>query len=699
MIKLENVSKYYSNNGVVSLGLRHINLELNRNEIVAITGESGGGKSTLLNVITKMDSFDEGEIYYLGNETSYFSIDDMDNFRKDKIGFIFQNYNIIDSYTVLENVMVPLYIKGLGTKEAKQKAIEIIKRVGLEKRMNHRGTKLSGGEKQRCVIARALASDCDILACDEPTGNLDSKTGNEIIALIKEIAQDKLVLIVTHNFEQVASIATRKIVVADGQIIEDTKLKNVEAHDENKALDLDYKPVKAKTNIRIATKNLLFTPRRTFLTCCIFFFVALFSLAMYQYIYKTNSNIEYYNELNYTGDNKVIVYAKHGDTLDKNKLDEKFDDIMYNYYNVRGMVRFNTGNYDQDLYTCYEKTLKNPKPLYGRIPENENEAYLALPQGYYTSKAAKSLLNSSISRIFSMTDVLTNITISGVEIRSDIKYPTLSMSQAIEILYVNFGIYGSPYTISMYFTDPTYSEKIIASIEYIEGTELYIKTNVNGIIFDEENSSLDNPIVLPMDNIKYEENDNPDYVTIYVPLGRAIDDVVYEACIYGNTNDILKQLEKLDYGYINVSTYSTVSKLQTILNNISAYIAMIVSTLAVVILYFISYLILSKVYISKLKDYTILRTLGVTKRDMRHIVTFEVMIQTVTVTILSYVLINTLAYTLDNSFFMNLRGLTFVSTLLYFVVMILFAYFMARRFNRKLFKFTVKGALNQEVAR
>ena len=189
MLELKNVSKYYNANGITNLGLRNINLKLHRNEIVAITGDSGSGKSTLLNVLSKIDSFDEGEIYYRGNETSYFSINDMDDFRKNKVGFIFQNYNIIDSYTVLENVMVPLLLKGKSRREAKEEAKHYLEKVGLSKKLKNRGSKLSGGEKQRCVIARALASDCEILACDEPTGNLDSKTGEEIINLLKEVSK------------------------------------------------------------------------------------------------------------------------------------------------------------------------------------------------------------------------------------------------------------------------------------------------------------------------------------------------------------------------------------------------------------------------------------------------------------------------------------------------------------------------------
>ena len=245
MIELKNVSKFYSNNGITNIGLHNINLTLHRNEIVAITGESGSGKSTLLNVISKIDGFDEGEIYYCGNETSYFSISDMDDFRKNKVGFIFQNYNIIDSYTVLDNVMIPLLLKGLSKQDARAEAMLLIKKVGLDGREKHQGSKLSGGEKQRCVIARALAGDCDILACDEPTGNLGSETAIQIIELLKEVAKDKLVLIVTHNYAEVEHMCTRLLKMADGKIVEDIVFKEP-TPDPDVPLDLDYKPLSKK---------------------------------------------------------------------------------------------------------------------------------------------------------------------------------------------------------------------------------------------------------------------------------------------------------------------------------------------------------------------------------------------------------------------------------------------------------------------
>ena len=353
MFELKDVYKYYHNQGVTNKGLLDVNLKLERGEIVVITGESGSGKSTLLNVITKQDTFDEGEIYYYGNETSYFSVDDMDHFRKNKIGFIFQNYNIIDSYTVLENVMLPLIINDVPYNEAKAEAMEIIKKVGLEKWAKNRGTKLSGGQKQRCVIARALASRCDVLACDEPTGNLDVQTGNEIVELIKEVAQDKLVLIVTHNYDQFAKIATRKIKVHDGQIIEDTYISRPEM-EENKELDLDYVPVKYKTDARIALNNLKSTPRKTFLMCLITLFTAFFAFYLYQASYTLIRNSYKDNQFIYQGDNKVIAYDKNHNTIDASQFDGKYDYqvnvFTYNDDSIR--VEFNY--YRSSTYLCYE---------------------------------------------------------------------------------------------------------------------------------------------------------------------------------------------------------------------------------------------------------------------------------------------------------------------------------------------------------
>ena len=225
MLKLQNVSKYYTGNDVVALGLRKVNLEFNLGEFVAVTGESGSGKSTLLNVISGLDSYEDGEMYVNGEETSYFSIEEWEAFRRQYIGFVFQSYNIIDSYSVLENVMIALTIQGYDKDTRKERALKLIDQVGLSTHIHHKASKLSGGQKQRCVIARALAKDCPIIVADEPTGNLDSESGRNILSLLKEISKNKLVIVVTHSYEQVAEYATRKIRLFDGEVVEDKEVK------------------------------------------------------------------------------------------------------------------------------------------------------------------------------------------------------------------------------------------------------------------------------------------------------------------------------------------------------------------------------------------------------------------------------------------------------------------------------------------
>ena len=142
---------------------------------MAIVGSSGSGKTTLLNIVSGMDTYTEGEMFIDNISTANFDSEELENYRRANVAIIFQNYHLIDSYTVLENVMVELLIKGMNKKDAKEKAIELITKVGMQHRLHNRATKLSGGEKQRVVIARALASDAKILVCDEPTGNLDEK--------------------------------------------------------------------------------------------------------------------------------------------------------------------------------------------------------------------------------------------------------------------------------------------------------------------------------------------------------------------------------------------------------------------------------------------------------------------------------------------------------------------------------------------
>ena len=217
LLRLESIGKIYVSDKNVTVGIRDVNLSFERGEFVCITGKSGSGKSTLLNVISGMDSYEEGELYVNGEPTSHYLQPDWETYREDYISFIFQDYNIIDSFTVLENVELALmHIEDRGERRAR--ALELIERVGLTSHIKHKGSKLSGGQKQRTVIARALAKDSPIILADEPTGNLDSETAGEIIDLLHRVSGDKLVIVVTHNFDDFSHCATRHIRIHDGQI-------------------------------------------------------------------------------------------------------------------------------------------------------------------------------------------------------------------------------------------------------------------------------------------------------------------------------------------------------------------------------------------------------------------------------------------------------------------------------------------------
>lgn len=231
-IELQNLTKYYYSETAVTQALRKINLQFHMGEFVAITGESGSGKSTLLKVISGMEPFDDGELFVDGEPTFQYDEDDWEEYRRQKIGFVFQDYSLIGHYSAKENIVTALLVMGEDQDIAEKEAELYLKRVGLEKQMNQRASKLSSGQKQRLSIARALAKKTDIIVADEPTGNLDSETGEQIIKLLKDLSKDHLVIMVTHNYEQVESYVTRKIRLHDGELVLDIPVNAPEVIDE-----------------------------------------------------------------------------------------------------------------------------------------------------------------------------------------------------------------------------------------------------------------------------------------------------------------------------------------------------------------------------------------------------------------------------------------------------------------------------------
>ena len=222
MLELKKIYKEYITGDFKQVALDKVNLNFRKNEFVSILGPSGSGKTTLLNIIGGLDNYTSGDLIINEVSTKDFKDNDWDIYRNHRVGFIFQNYNLIGHQSVLSNVELALTLSGVGKSERRKKAILALKKVGLEKHINKNPNQLSGGQMQRVAIARALVNDPDILLADEPTGALDSTTSQQIMKLLKEVAKDKLVIMVTHNPELARAYSTRIIELRDGRIISDS---------------------------------------------------------------------------------------------------------------------------------------------------------------------------------------------------------------------------------------------------------------------------------------------------------------------------------------------------------------------------------------------------------------------------------------------------------------------------------------------
>ena len=702
MLELKNVSKFYNDNKIVTVGLKNVSLKLNKGEFVAITGDSGSGKSTLLNVISSIDGYDEGEILFYGNETFYFNRNDSDTFRKNNVSFIFQKYNIIDSYTVLENVMLPLLIKGKAETDAKAEAMQILRRVGLENRVKNKGTELSGGEKQRCVIARALASDAPILACDEPTGNLDSVTSAEIIKLIKEVSSDKLVLMVTHDYDSIKDVCTRKIKMSDGEIVEDITFREG-IEEEARPLDLEAKKPNKKTLFRLASLNVFSTPKKTIFSSLVFAFVSciflLLSLIMTKVSYEENYG--YSDSYGIISEDRYIIHSADHDSLDMSKLLSVLDNTEYYenafYEEIIGSVRIGDVDESYGYGLGFQAPITFRKMEFDLIDGTdelaEDEFVLVLPEYYYSSYYNTyigqpiDLIITAVSK-YDMRTVIGKL--GGIAISDEVNSPYLwcdEIDNNLINLYMNNDVAlsyksGEITNGRMRCVDDLTLEKSYFAVPLVMKDDIEFTFNIGGIY----DVSYDLEVVY---------TDGVSDPTFYVSrdyldgeIGPKLDGVKEITVYTDNVYNDSKAAQKLGY---SVSIPSRLEKGEEA-SLITLYMLTVVIIIALVIMFYVSFAIIQRIYLTKTKDYSIFRTLGLVSHDLMKVLYIEVMAITYVSIILGAILTNVIIALTKMEIATYFSGTLII---FYVLAMTVFGLATAARLNSRIFKNSVYKSLRE----
>ena len=403
LLTLKDVGKIYVSEGSVAVGIRGVNLSFDRGEFVAVTGKSGSGKSTLLNVISGMDSYEEGELLIEGQPTSHYLQPEWEEYREKYISFIFQDYNIIESFTVLQNVELAL-MHVEDKRERRRRALELLERVGLSKQIRQKGSKLSGGQKQRTVIARALAKDSPIILADEPTGNLDSATSAEIIALLREVSRDKLLIVVTHNFEEVEEAATRHVRVFDGAIESDRIFSRPQASEiqKNENASANRKKTKDFKNGLTLGRSIFTAKPRLSIFLCLLMIVGALGIFFVTTLCGEANEAFAPNYMFEHIEGRLVLTRQNGTVM----TDEELATLMEEYgakdclhYDVLldsgyfSGVRFRSSEgYHKSIAALptYGDTFGDS--ILGRYPTAPNEVFLYLPISYQTEFGKETLL-------------------------------------------------------------------------------------------------------------------------------------------------------------------------------------------------------------------------------------------------------------------------------------------------------------------
>lgn len=722
MIKLINIGKIYSTNNNISVGIRKVNLELQLGEFVAITGESGSGKSTLLNVISGIDSYEEGEMLVNGEETSYFNVDDLEEYRNNHVGFIFQNYNIIDSYTVLENVEAALLFLGLSKQERLEKALNLIERVGLKSKIKSKASKLSGGEKQRVVIARALAKDPDIIACDEPTGNLDSKSSKEIIDLIHEVGKGKLVLIVTHDYNEVKDYATRVLRIFDGEVKEDKIIKQPTLN-EHYSSEHDNRKLKLKDLLHISYVDLFSSPRRFVFNFIVFLFMSILCMVVLgAYRIYNSRNLKQYNPyISNCDPARLVVNKRDGtsftdsdysfiDSISSVSRVEKYDVCLDD---VLVFNSFLLGEYEEDVYfenyINRSSLLKQSDLAYGNLPINNNECVISVSSSDIRNAydSIESFIGKDMSyNNFTVIDNAPKYKIVGVinqdsKGSEDTKYCYVTDAEYDKI---SFDSYTKSYLFATYVdknNSGTNSQQItirgLKVVDYLTDHEvmMYSAVELESVSFKDIYKTL----LTITDVIAYTGDD---YYTIglsqnnYDAIKAAYQESSQISVFSSNPSQIQNIQKKLsENGYNAIIPYNLQIDSDEI-NKLLNFVLLIGIVQVFAYLFFIVFAILSHSIKSKREDVEILRTIGATKDYVKKMFIIEYCSIAIISYILSVIFFIALLLFTKGDFNIMIKSITFIDFIIYFFVVLIMSFLLSLMFTKSAFRKTVKKSLDSK---
>ena len=745
MIQLRGVSKFYYSKGMIASGISRVNLELDLGEFVVITGESGSGKSTLLNVISGLDSYEEGEMYIDGRETSHYLASDFEEYRKKYIGNIFQNYNLVNSYTVYQNIELILLINGYPSDVVRRRTDEIIERVGLSAFRRTKVSKLSGGQRQRVSIARALAKDTDIIVADEPTGNLDSESAEGIVKLLSEISHDKLVIVVTHNYEQFEAYATRRVKMHDGKIVENVVLRpTVPAADS--LTKISAGKMSGGSCIRLGVRN-TFNIFYKFLLLLLVFLFLVFAVSS-QYTTFVNKNYESsilgYNSYfyNYSNDRIVLKKSDNGLFTDDDLA------VLSRMDNIRTVtpndILLDSSLYlESDLFSmeAYPHSVSEftGEPDMGRMPEQPGEALLRGTEDDYTlsKDVAETILGETFQVWFGDENEI-SITVVGISFDDSVDNYNYSGELFLtddQIQEMRTQLYSSGSTVIVDINGKEmeagmgdYYYRVLASDKVSPGQAVTSEDVSNFFLSEEEEdlnmtAAVGHDIDVQVRNMFYQEKLTLRIADVYTEKNyrdKTGDDDYemhggaifiskedfntlfgkgnYQCSVYISDlkaeDETVKAIE--DLGYVTLPLKDTVINEND--GDIISMVEVPITILIIAAIFCIAYIVCGLILRSRSSYFSILRMLGLAKRQIQRILDVEILlVVNIAFAIFLIVILLVSRGTIDIEYMRTLvEYLQVRDYIILYLMTSVMALLISSWYSRRLFRKTAMGSFREE---